>query len=102
MSDRDRLAFERRAFLRGFAVTSAGLLVPRRTISIPRPRPEWQVISGYGTIVSERYIVAYGDLETWPFSMLAAPSPCLGLLFKEPKQWKPRPLAGQDKRTDKA
>jgi hypothetical protein len=35
VNDQVRVAFERRAFLRGFMVTSAGLLVPRPVISVP-------------------------------------------------------------------
>lgn len=45
MNDKDRLAFERRAFLRGFMVTSAGLLVPRKVIRMPVefPGASWSI-----------------------------------------------------------
>ncbi len=40
INDRQRLAFERRAFLGGFLVSAAGLLVPRKSrIFVPAPAP---------------------------------------------------------------
>ena len=83
MNDEDKLAFDRRLFLRGLTLTSAGLVIPMGIISIPKPEPEWYISSDekwsvgrwtaktYSTkmAVPDDFVFKGGDRKnTWTFT----------------------------------
>jgi hypothetical protein len=67
MTDADKLVFDRRLFLRGLTLTSAGLVVPKAIISVPKPKM-WSNVLTDGAISEEALEDSCDDI-VYLFSM---------------------------------